>query len=219
MVAMATVPTEIRSADTGLGRVVQPFNDRTTWGGALHLLLGLPLGVAYFAFYVAGLATSAALSLLIVGLPLLLAMLATIRPLVLFEARMARALAGVDVAEPAPAARRLGALLRDDATWRRLAYLLSRFPIGIVSFALAAVIIVLPLGLLASPILYSTAGPGTTPSPKRSRASARSRTPPDPRERSRPDPASHCAARCRSPLPRRRRKRLRGNAHTRRQTS
>jgi len=157
MVAMATVPTEIRSADTGLGRVVQPFNDRTTWGGALHLLLGLPLGVAYFAFYVAGLATSAALSLLIVGLPLLLAMLATIRPLVLFEARMARALTGVDVAEPAPAARRLGALLRDDATWRRLAYLLSRFPIGIVSFALAAVIIVLPLGLLASPILYSTA--------------------------------------------------------------
>ena len=159
---MASIPTQIRPSHAGLGRVLQPFNDRTTWGGALHLLLGLPLGVAYFAFYLTGFVTGAGLSLVVIGLPLLFAVLASTRPVAAFEARLARSLTGVPVSDPAPvpaasgALGRLGALLRDDMTWRRLVYLLSRFPLGLASFALAVLIVALPLGLIAAGILYST---------------------------------------------------------------
>jgi hypothetical protein len=162
MLVVASIPTQIRPSNAGLGRVLQPFNDRTTWGGALHLLLGLPLGVVYFAFYLTGFVTGAGLSLVLIGLPLLFAVLASTRPVAAFEARLARSLTGVPVSDPAPvpaaagALGRLGALLRDDMTWRRLVYLLSRFPLGIASFALAVLIVALPLGLIASAILYST---------------------------------------------------------------
>jgi hypothetical protein len=160
---MASVPTQIRPASAGLGRVLEPFGDRTTWGGALYLLLALPLGVVYFTVYVTGFVAGASLSLLIIGLPLLLGVLASTRPVAAFEAQLARRLTGIAVADPAPAPAgggalaRLGVLLRDDATWRRLVYLLSRFPLGLVSFALAALIVALPLALIAAAVLHSAA--------------------------------------------------------------
>jgi hypothetical protein len=159
---MATVPSNVAPAQAGPGRVLEPLADRRTWGGALHLLLGLPLGVAYFTFYLTGFALGAGLAVVVVGIPILFAVLASIRPLAAFEARLARALTGIEVPDP-PASppggllARLGVLTREPATWRRLAYLLSRFPLGILSFTVAAVVIGVPVAMVLSPLLYAGA--------------------------------------------------------------
>ena len=105
-----------------------------------HHLLGLPLGVAYFAWLVTGLAAGLGLAITLLGIPILTLVFATVRPLLAGERAMSNALLGTDIAPSALAPggegwiNRLKAYWTDSATWRGIAYLLARFPVGIATF-------------------------------------------------------------------------------------
>jgi hypothetical protein len=128
----------------------------------LALFANFWFGLAYFIYIVGGFALALSLSVVLVGIPLLLFMLATTRTLAVLDRRLMAEI--LDVAAPqdfddvdtrgANLGERLGMYLGSWATWRSALYLLAKFPLGIVSFTISWVIL-LPLAvevLLLAPL-------------------------------------------------------------------
>jgi hypothetical protein len=144
-----------------LRAAVRPLT--TARGGTtlLHNLLGLPLGTAYFIWLVTGLAIGLGLAITLIGIPILTLVFATVRPLLAAERGMANAMLGAGIPEAplAPAPERAGIVARvkaywtDGATWRGVAYLLARFPVGLATFTVALTAYATAAALLAAPIL------------------------------------------------------------------
>jgi signal transduction histidine kinase len=132
---------------------------RTAWR-TLYLLLGLELGTLWFVWFVSVIATGVSLAVSLIGLPVLVLALWSIRWAASFERLLARELLAEDVRASYrrpdqtgwwPAAKtRLG----DPQTWKDLGYLLCQFPLGIATTTIAVVAITLPLGLLFAPAYY-----------------------------------------------------------------
>ncbi|MEU3396155.1 sensor histidine kinase [Streptomyces filamentosus] len=121
---------------------------KETWGEIAFLLLDLPAAVVGFVYAVTTVAVGAALSVTVIGLPLLAAGLAGARGIGRSERARARWLLGVDVAEPSRLPRAGGALpwlwarLKDPVAWRTQLYGLIRLPWGVVAFSVTLVSLV-----------------------------------------------------------------------------
>jgi hypothetical protein len=104
---------------------------------------------------------SFSLMILIVGFPLLLAILIISDRLLNFERFLLRAVLGYHLAKERPRLspeRRIfahvGQRLAQGYTWRGLFYLILRFGMGMVSFAMVAALVPASLFLLAAPLMY-----------------------------------------------------------------
>ena len=133
-----------------------------TWRNALYLTLALPLGLAYVTLLFGGLALGGALLLLILGLPVLLALLEGGLRVATFERRLARRLLGAELGEGprvpqgAPA-QQFAAQLSDPANWKTVGYLFVKLPLGFVTGSALLVLAAVTGGLLLAPALYSSA--------------------------------------------------------------
>jgi Putative sensor len=139
--------------------LLRPFATASGYRALTHHLLGLPLGIAYFTWLVTGLALGLGLAITLVGIPLLTAVFATVRPLLAGERALANALLDAEIPAAALAPRgegllgRLKAYWTDGATWRGIGYLLLRFPIGTATFTIAVATYASALLFIAAPIL------------------------------------------------------------------
>jgi hypothetical protein len=138
---------------------LKPLITARGWTQLTHHLLGLPLGTAYFVWLVTGLSLGAGLAITLLGIPILTLVLANVRPLLMAERGLANALLGADLPPVAIAPRgdgllgRLKAYWTDGTTWRGIAYLLTRFPAGIVTFTVAVTAYSVAGSAIAAPIL------------------------------------------------------------------
>jgi two-component system phosphate regulon sensor histidine kinase PhoR len=151
---------------TDLFRIVQ---HKQTYTNMLYLLLAFPLGLVYFILIVLGISLGIGLLVLIIGFPLILLFLIIWWQLAVFERSMTIAWLHVPIPpmSVAPYAGRTWvenvlARLSDAMTWKSLAYLLLKFPFGLLSFCLivtmvplilALSIVALILGCLVAPFL------------------------------------------------------------------
>jgi Putative sensor len=137
---------------------LRPLITTRGWTAVTHHLLGLPLGVAYFTWFVTGLATGLGLAITLVGIPLLTLVLASVRPLLAAERALANSLLGTDIpaAPLAPAGKgwwdRLKAYWTDKPTWRGMAYLVARFPAGLLAFCVVVTAFATAGYLITAPI-------------------------------------------------------------------
>ena len=119
---------------------LRPLITSRGWTAVTHHLLGLPLGVAYFSWFITGLTAGLGLAITLVGIPLLTLVLAGVRPLLAAERALANSLLGTEIPAAPLAPRgegwigRLKAYWTDKPTWRGMAYLLARFPAGLLAF-------------------------------------------------------------------------------------
>src|SRR3954447_26032234 len=138
---------------------LRPLITSRGWTAVTHHLLGLPLGVAYFIWLVTGLATGLRLAITIIGIPVLTLVFATVRPLLALERGLSNSLLGTGIPASglAPAGERLWGRLKaywtDGATWRGVAYLLARFPVGLFTFVVVVTTFSTAVGLVGAPIL------------------------------------------------------------------
>jgi signal transduction histidine kinase len=127
-----------------------------------YLLLAFPLGLTWFIVLVVGISTGMGLAVTLIGIPILVAMLFSIRLMADVERIALRELVGVDASAhyrqpPRPGLwSRIVTRLGDPQTWRDLVYLVAQFPLGLVWFTIALALWTAALGLLAAP-LYSWA--------------------------------------------------------------
>ncbi|BFU44290.1 sensor histidine kinase [Krasilnikovia sp. MM14-A1004] len=133
----------------------------------LYVLLGLPLGLLGLAYTAVAVVAGSALSLTIVGLPLLGAGLRGARRLGGLHRALARRLLGVTTVGPAGARRSTGLTdwvrvgLTDRAGWRSALYLVLKAPIAVLSTAVAAVFYGYGLAALTYPAWWRVV-PGTS---------------------------------------------------------
>ncbi|HTN78516.1 MAG TPA: sensor histidine kinase [Acidimicrobiales bacterium] len=122
-----------------------PLFRARTWKETLHLLIDLPLGIAWFTVIVTGIAVGAGLvPLMFIGLAVLFLTLQFVRVVSAIERTRAKALLGADIANPfVPLGDlrgwwpRLKAVLGDAALWKGVVYCLVALPIGILTFTVA----------------------------------------------------------------------------------
>lgn len=151
----ATHPAET-SASSGLFR---PFTEAQSYLNLFYLLLSFPLGIFYFVFLVTGLSVGVSLLIVWVGIPILMAVILAWWGMSAFERQMAIRLLNVPIppmtreSEPVSGLwPRFKALLTNPVTWKGLAYLMARFPLGIFSFVVVVTLVSLSLGLLLAPL-------------------------------------------------------------------
>ena len=140
----------------------------------IYLLLGLPLGIAYFVFVVTGISVGSGLLVIWVGVPILAFVLLGSWGICQFERLLVNTLLKeeipridrVDTSRQPESSlgaeerlfigawRRLKAHLSDRLTWTGILYLLLKGPIGTGSFVMAVVLISVTGSLLGAPAYY-----------------------------------------------------------------
>jgi hypothetical protein len=158
-----TYPTE--PAEERLNLLVRFFTapiEVRTYTNMLYLALAFPLGLFYFVFLVTGLVTGFALTIIWVGLPILALVFAASFGMAALERRLAIHLLGARVPPMAPP--RTGApeniwkmvqeFLSNPVTWKGMAFLFLKFPLGVFTFTLTIALTSLSLGFILTPVLY-----------------------------------------------------------------
>jgi two-component system, OmpR family, phosphate regulon sensor histidine kinase PhoR len=139
-----------RQVNTSIFDVAQ---DKQSYTNMLYLLVSFPLGLAYFVLLINGMVLAIATTFLIAIF--LLPLFITIwRNLAAFERRLAIQWLHVDIpplSYPSPKQltywQKLQAQLTNSMTWKTLAYLLLKFPLGLFSFLITIVLLVLSIGI------------------------------------------------------------------------
>ncbi|WP_069774074.1 sensor histidine kinase [Streptomyces sp. LUP30] len=117
--------------------------DPQTWKEIAHLLTNLPMALAGFTYVMAVIVTGAAMTVTVVGFPLLMLGLTGARLMGRFERWRARRLLAVRIDEPSPLPlsraggplQRMWLALKDPVAWRTVLYDLIRLPWGVLTFA------------------------------------------------------------------------------------
>jgi uncharacterized membrane protein len=144
-----------------LGRFFGVAADPRTYGALFYMLLSLATGTFYFTWVVTGASLSVGLLILIIGIPLLLLFLMSVRLLSLVEGRVVEVLLGermprrpLYTQRDKPWMTRLKELFTDGRTWTAMLYLLLMHPLGILYFSVAITLLALSLALIAAPVAY-----------------------------------------------------------------
>jgi len=141
-----------------------------TWLNIVYLLLAFPLGVFYFSFFVSMLATAIGTIIVWVGIPLLALTALLWWAFAALERHLADALLGTHLAPaPTPWRNALGTWARIKAhagcaaTWKDLAFLFVKFPLGIASFVIVTVAVSVPAAFISAPLTVTWADWMSTP--------------------------------------------------------
>jgi hypothetical protein len=141
----------------------EAYRDRRTYKVAAYLLLGLPFGILDFLLVVTGFSLGFGLFVTLLGIPVLVATLLLARALASFERRLAWSL----LEAPMPREdtfrdrqegvfwQRLRTLVAGGHTWREVAFLLLRLPLGVLDFSVLVAIVALALAGFAEPIVVA----------------------------------------------------------------
>ena len=131
-----------------------------TWLNVLYLLLAFPLGLLYFVFLIIGGSLGLGFALLWVGVPLLVITVGAWWIFAALERLLARALLGMDLPDaPRPWEAADGVLAKarahftSPATWKDLAFVLLKLPLGLFSTVVLATAGGTAAALLVGPAL------------------------------------------------------------------
>jgi hypothetical protein len=129
-----------------------------TYLNLIYLILAFPLGVFYFSFFVSMLATAIGTIIVWVGIPLLALTAVLWWAFAAMERYLADGLLGTHlVPGPQPWRRTVGtwprikAHMGAAATWKDLAFLFVKFPLGIVSLAVITAVVSIPAAFITAP--------------------------------------------------------------------
>src|SRR5690606_5439445 len=116
-------------------------------------------GIFFFTWVVTGLSISLSLLVLIIGIPLTVLFLGSIRGLALLEGRLVEALLGERMPRRPRYTdhsrswlQRIGDMFTDSRTWLTLLYFVLMLPLGVAYFSIAVTLLSLALGLVWSPV-------------------------------------------------------------------
>jgi two-component system phosphate regulon sensor histidine kinase PhoR len=128
--------------------------DKQSYANTLYLLVSLPLGLAYFVFLFSGIVLGIATTFLIVAVFMLPLIITIWLHLAAFERRMAIEWLHIDIPPMSYVFpkqmtywQKLQAQLTNSMTWKTLAYLLLKFPLGLFSFVFTVVLLGLSIAI------------------------------------------------------------------------
>src|SRR5215467_13530080 len=127
--------------------------EKQTYLNLLYLLVSFPLGICYIVFLFFGLFSLLNQTTVIIGVPVLLLVIFIWWRLARFERNLAIRWLHVEISPMAPPRKeglnrweRFRLHLTNVVTWKSLAFLFLKFPLGIISFVVILYLFVLTLG-------------------------------------------------------------------------
>lgn len=157
--AMRTPPP--RERRSLLGRFFGVYADPRAWSSLFYMLLALATGIFYFTWTVAGISVTGGTIILIVGIPIFLLFMGSMRLFSLLEGRIVETLLGVRMPRRPEYPQRDGGwlerikdMLADVRTWTTILYMLLMLPLGIAYFTFAVTSIATSVGLIVSPLAF-----------------------------------------------------------------
>jgi hypothetical protein len=137
------IPRRVESRSP-LSRFFAVYLDPRAYASLFFMFVSLATGICYFTFAVTGLALSAGLAILIIGLPVFLAFIGLTRVISLAEGRLLEVVTGERMprrplrpsTEEGLVARCV-AMVKDSRTWSTIVYFLVMLPLGIMYFTAA----------------------------------------------------------------------------------
>ncbi|MBI9109235.1 MAG: sensor domain-containing protein [Spirochaetales bacterium] len=145
---------------SAVGRFFAVFSDTRAWGSMLYCLLSLVTGILYFSWTVTGVAVSASMMVLIVGIPIAMAFFFSFHGLAFLEGRLIEALLG----ERMPRRQRffnpdmgwggkIKRLLLGKDSWLAIVYQIIMLPLGIIYFTLMVTLMSVSISFIGAPIV------------------------------------------------------------------
>lgn len=157
-VARALKSPTARKPESALGKFFGVVLDWRAYTALFYMLLSLASGLFYFTWVTTGLSLSVGLLILIIGIPVLILFLGSVRILSLVEGRIVEAMLGVRMPrrpiyadQSLPWTTRIKEMFTDPRTWATMLYMLAMMPLGIIYFTIATSLLAITLGLLSAP--------------------------------------------------------------------
>lgn len=161
----ATVMQALRTprpakSPSAVGRFFGVLADPRAYAALFYMLLTIATGVFYFTWAVTGLSVSFGLLITIIGIPLFLLFMGSVRLLSLLEGRIVEVMLGVRMPrrplyqpKDVPILTRIKNMLTDLRTWSTLVYMMLMMPLGVAYFTIAVTGLSLSLSLIFAPLL------------------------------------------------------------------
>lgn len=152
-----------------LGRFFGVALEPRTYGALFYMLLSLATGTFYFTWVTTGLSLSIGMLILIIGIPLLILFLGSVRVLALVEGRLIEVMLGERMPRrplytnrEQSVMERIKQIFVDPRTWGTLLYMLLMLPLGTIYFTVAVIGLSLSLSLILLPFaqLFGLLGDG-----------------------------------------------------------
>ena len=173
---MTTASSVASPADHGaLARIFKPLIDPRAYLRCLHLLLMMPLGIAYFTSFVTAFAFGGSLIWTFVGPPVLFAAMYVSLRLGDFEASLVNLVTRAEIKRPPSRLEgvtsfrdKVWARFIDPSTWTGLVYEFAQFPVGIgafvtvvVGFSVSFYLMLVPpiIWIAEEPVRFGDGGP------------------------------------------------------------
>lgn len=142
------------------GRFFGVLADPKAYTSLFYMLLSLATGTLYFTWAVTGISLTLGLAILIIGIPLAILFLASVRGISLVEGRLVEAMLGERmprrpsyVDRNKPVMERIKEMFVDPRTWSSTIYLLLMQPLGVAYFTFAVTALALSFGVAMIPII------------------------------------------------------------------
>jgi hypothetical protein len=143
---------------SAIGRFFGVALEPRTYGALFYMLLSLATGTFYFTWVSTGATLSLGLLVLIIGIPLLILFLGSVRVLSLVEGRLVEVMLGERMPRrplytnrDRPVLERIKEMFTDPRTWGTLLYMLLMMPLGTLYFTIAITGLALSLSLICLP--------------------------------------------------------------------
>ncbi|MDH5706436.1 MAG: sensor domain-containing protein [Candidatus Aminicenantes bacterium] len=153
--------SETRAVRTQRVKFFGVVTNAKAWGAFLYFLLSGITGCIFGMWALLGTAVSFFTLILIIGLPVTGLFLLSIRGIALVEGRIVEALLGLRmprrplfVPKDMSWGEKFKALIADSHTWKALAYMILRFPLGLLYFVITAGITSFSLKYFLYPLWY-----------------------------------------------------------------
>lgn len=150
---------------SALARYFGVFSEPRAWAAVIYMLFALVTGITYFTWVVTGLSVSAGLLVLIVGLPVLVLFLLSVRAIAYVEGRLVEAMLGERMPRRARFFdqnvgwwRKIKCLFASRSTWTAMAYCVLQLPLGIAYFTVAVTLIAVSAYAIATPFIQLFSG-------------------------------------------------------------
>ena len=135
------------------------FADPRAWGSLIYMLFALVTGIIYFTWAVTGISVGASMIFLIIGIPIIVLFLYSIRGISFVEGRLVEALLGERMPRRSKYTNkniklwdRIKDLFTDRTTWLGMLYMVLQLPLGILYFTLMVTFIATSIALILAPV-------------------------------------------------------------------
>ena len=137
------------------------FTDPGAWGSLIYMVFALVTGIIYFTWAVTGISIGASLIFLIIGIPIIILFLYSVRGIAFIEGLIVEALLGERMPRRSKFTSknvklwdRIKNLLTDRSTWTGILYLILQLPLGIIYFTVMIVMITVSIATIFAPLVH-----------------------------------------------------------------